>query len=398
MKKLLLVLFILTIKLSVFADDIYLNNGKKFTGKVLLVSKNKIEFVQEGKIKSKFYKTSNVQKVVYDNGKVQNFTRNQTAVVTSKTSTKNTTDAILLKNEKILYGKILRVTNKNIEYDPQGNIPFDIVARKNVQKIIYRNGKEVNISGTSSRVSKEKSSRSNDLDSEPDNDFDSTDRFYNALFRIAIIGGVGFHFGNNVDEEEELYNQNGLYDNSAVDHEEYYGGLEIDLMINGISTDFSFGLKTRYLSVSGVQIYPYESEADDQTNESDKKLYHYDNIQVGPVLNFILFPDKINWHFVIQLYCLGGKIFNGDYHAIPMLRDEGYAVNKSEYYQEFTGYNYSLGLGFHYVVNTSFPVTIGFNYNYTQSWLKFDNELPLYNKDKITLKSSGFEIAAGVHF
>jgi hypothetical protein len=52
-------------------------------------------------------------------------------------------DTIFLKNGQTFSGKILRVTDANVEYDPDGPIPFDFVERENVLKLVYSNGRVV---------------------------------------------------------------------------------------------------------------------------------------------------------------------------------------------------------------------------------------------------------------
>ncbi|MDH5719085.1 MAG: hypothetical protein OEZ13_00550 [Spirochaetia bacterium] len=49
-------------------------------------------------------------------------------------------DEIFIKEngkEKIIKGKVIKVTNDNIEYDPEGDIPFNMVERIKVVKIVY---------------------------------------------------------------------------------------------------------------------------------------------------------------------------------------------------------------------------------------------------------------------
>jgi hypothetical protein len=52
-------------------------------------------------------------------------------------------DYIHLKDGTLLKGKVLKVTDSSIEYDPEGDIPFDTVNRSNAEKIVYDNGKTV---------------------------------------------------------------------------------------------------------------------------------------------------------------------------------------------------------------------------------------------------------------
>jgi hypothetical protein len=60
-------------------------------------------------------------------------------------------DFIYLKNGTTLSGKILRVTDTAVEYDPDGDIPFDAVKRSDVEKIVYPDGKSVTLTDPSSQ-------------------------------------------------------------------------------------------------------------------------------------------------------------------------------------------------------------------------------------------------------
>lgn len=46
-------------------------------------------------------------------------------------------DIIIKKDSSSIEGIVLKVTDKNIELDPIGDIPFIIIDRKEVKKIIY---------------------------------------------------------------------------------------------------------------------------------------------------------------------------------------------------------------------------------------------------------------------
>lgn len=49
-------------------------------------------------------------------------------------------DQIYLKDAEIRKGKIIRITDNNLEFDPEGDRPFDVVDKKNVIRIVYDNG------------------------------------------------------------------------------------------------------------------------------------------------------------------------------------------------------------------------------------------------------------------
>lgn len=71
-----------------------------------------------------------------------------TLIITSASSV--FADYIHLKNGTLLQGKVLKVTDSSIEYDPEGSIPFDTINRADVEKIVYDNGKSVIISESAS--------------------------------------------------------------------------------------------------------------------------------------------------------------------------------------------------------------------------------------------------------
>lgn len=54
-------------------------------------------------------------------------------------------DEIHLKDGTVIKGKIIRVTEKSIEYDPEGEIPFDIYPREKALKLKYDNGTVVQL-------------------------------------------------------------------------------------------------------------------------------------------------------------------------------------------------------------------------------------------------------------
>lgn len=52
-------------------------------------------------------------------------------------------DEIHLSDGRVFKGKIIRVTVKHIEYDPEGEKPFDLLPRGQIEKIVYDDGKVV---------------------------------------------------------------------------------------------------------------------------------------------------------------------------------------------------------------------------------------------------------------
>ncbi|HSV95871.1 MAG TPA: hypothetical protein VLM75_02935 [Spirochaetota bacterium] len=54
-------------------------------------------------------------------------------------------DEIHLNDGQVIHGKILKVTERTIEYDPEGDEPFDVFPRGQILKIVYDGGKTVNL-------------------------------------------------------------------------------------------------------------------------------------------------------------------------------------------------------------------------------------------------------------
>lgn len=54
-----------------------------------------------------------------------------------------TADEIHLNDGQVIRGKIVRVTERTIEYDPEGDEPFDVFPRGQILKIVYDSGKTV---------------------------------------------------------------------------------------------------------------------------------------------------------------------------------------------------------------------------------------------------------------
>ncbi|RPI89855.1 MAG: hypothetical protein EHM32_12185 [Spirochaetales bacterium] len=54
-------------------------------------------------------------------------------------------DEIHLNDGQVMRGKIIKVTERTIEYDPEGDEPFDVLPRGQILKIVYDDGKTVNL-------------------------------------------------------------------------------------------------------------------------------------------------------------------------------------------------------------------------------------------------------------
>ncbi len=60
-------------------------------------------------------------------------------------------DQIYLTTGVVIKGRILKVNDASVEYDPEGDRPFDIVSRHLVTKIVYDDGSVVEMTKTERR-------------------------------------------------------------------------------------------------------------------------------------------------------------------------------------------------------------------------------------------------------
>ncbi len=92
-------------------------------------------------------------------------------------------DEIHLNSGKIIKGRIIRVTENSVEYDPEGEIPFNILKRKSVSKLKYDSGLEVVISGDGKSADPEKLTESRQTERK----FDEIYLLDGRVFRGAVV-------------------------------------------------------------------------------------------------------------------------------------------------------------------------------------------------------------------
>lgn len=130
MKKLYLLIFLLAVSISLFADDIYLIDNTVQTVTVTDVTKKNIEFIASDKSNRKFQR-EDVEKIVYSNGTDVEFF-----------------DRIYMKDGSILKGKITKKSKEYIGYNPAGNQYFAEMETSGIIKVLYDSGKVENFSKT----------------------------------------------------------------------------------------------------------------------------------------------------------------------------------------------------------------------------------------------------------
>jgi hypothetical protein len=300
-------------------------------------------------------------------------------------------DEIYLKDNSIVKGKIIKVTNSNIEYDPEGDIPFDVVEKLKVVKIVYDNGKEVVLDKKALKkmnAFKEDDEYRGGYPEVPDEKKGISGRRYRDSFiYIGLVGAIGDWDGDLQTKETRL-SRKYTGKNDDFDHGSfYYGGLELDLMVPG---RVKFGVKGRLLNVF------QDDSGEDEPNED--YLFYYYTWQVGPVVDAIMVETR-TVTFSLQFYGLYGRIFKGDLNALPDLRDHGTVhMDKSQYHRHFNGYTWSIGGGPRITFERGLPITFGMNTSISFAKFKFKDSFPLYGSNHTSYGAFSIEFTAGFAF
>jgi RNase P/RNase MRP subunit p29 len=398
MKKILFSLLIITAIYSFSsADEIYLNDLSIIKGKIIQVTDKNVEYSQEGK-PLLIVPRDKVFKIKYDNGQVV-----QIAEIKG-------TDKIYLKDNSVIEGTITKVTADVIMYSTANN--QEAVVRANVVKIVYADGKIIQIAGEPSKqIVAEK-------EPEPEKEEPPVIRnggFLDSYIWFRVSRASTAIFGNLRNKEENAYinnrNRLSLYPFTADPEHIYtyqggdHKGFELDLMLpankypqtKGFNlTGLKFGLKTTYLFSTAKETINDNSLPNDDS--SSGRLLKYRSINAGPEINLVYSPRNDFFNMVFQVYLLGGYIHKGELTAVPALRDAGASFNESEYKANFTGYSGTFGTGINFVLNKGVPITIGMDFFYSYSKIEFDRSVPVYNNaKKASFDEIGLKISVGVH-
>lgn len=106
-------------------------------------------------------------------------------------------DKIYLKNKEVIKGKIIRVTDINVEIDPEGSKPFLIVKRSNINVIIYSDNTVVNLEDTTDTTAQKLDKKRNKI------------LAGSKFFEIPKVNKTFKTFGYTIDETFELINEFG---------------------------------------------------------------------------------------------------------------------------------------------------------------------------------------------
>jgi hypothetical protein len=306
------------------------------------------------------------------------------------------TDRIYLKDGKILTGKIIQSTDDVVIYIQEGADKKSVILLDNVEKIVYAKGDEKEISAQ--------------VEEKP---IIHTGGFIDSIFRISLSGGAGPVWGNLSDKEHtskgEYLDQVPVYypvypsDSKELSHSEFSAGIEACLMLPAIKIPQSrrFGLIGIKFGLIGSYIYSeIEQDLFDRGLPDDDyagTLLKYSTVKAGPEMNLIFSPQSNRVNMVMRFYALGGYIHTGEITAMPGLRDAGLSIDKSLYSSDFTGYSITGGTGIRFVNNGAFPLIVGFDIQFTHTEIKFDNSIPVYNNaDKTSFNDISFIFSCGI--
>ncbi|MBN2402430.1 MAG: hypothetical protein JXN64_08510 [Spirochaetes bacterium] len=381
-----------------FADEIYMNDLSVIRGKIIQVTDKNVEYSQEGK-PFLIVPREHVFRIKYDDGQVV-----QIADIKGR-------DKIFLKDGSVIEGTVIKATRDTVMYytDQESVVPSD-----NVIKIVYANGKVMQISELPAEALTDA-----ELETQTEEPVIRSGGFLDSYFRIGFLGGFSSMYGNLLQKEESAYeshrNDFTLYP-GINDEDDYtyntgiHGGFELCLMFPSIKypqtiafsvTGIKFGLKTTYLFSKIWQ--DIDDDSLPRSADYDGRLLKYRTLNAGPEMNIIFSPRTGLFNMIVKAYVLGGYIHGGKLTAAPGLRDGRQSqglpgFDKSQYTSDFTGYSGTIGLGLHVAINEGFPVTIGYDTYYTFSRIKFNRSVPLYNDSKSTsFYEFGILLYAGVH-
>lgn len=334
-------------------------------------------------------------------------------------------EEIYLKDSTVITGKIIRVTDTIIEYS-QVNKPFLIMPRSLVVKIKYDDGLEVLMPDLPAHAGEKPAEtiespaaerpavQGQEIVPAKEEYRERTGGFIDSYVWLKGCLGFLFVYGSIDNKEENYYKRNReslitypAYrdDGPYTSHSEYSIGCELDLMLPAVKspqkrgfdlTGFKFGIKTSYKISEMEQDLYDESLGDEYINE---RLLEYQSISIGPELNMVFSPRGDTFNMVVQVYGLGGYIYDGRLSAAPGLRHYGFALTESQYHAEFEGYSVAFGAGNYFVFNKTVPFTVGGAVQYTYSKIDLDRALAVYgNDDSASFDEFGVILSIGVHF
>jgi len=225
-------------------------------------------------------------------------------------------DVIKMKDGSVLNGKILRITGSTIEYDPDGNIPFDIINKDSAYSVVYSDGKVVDLRNESTPPAA--NAKQSDV-------------------RVDIKGAHthdGFYF-------RFLYGP--AYERviiSSPDKIEFRGSAA------AVSFQFGYTIVPDFILFSSMNINvgPSHSVTDDQ-NIKNLKGYEYSSTMLGIGFSYYMMPENYYFSMIISRYY---GDFNNEDASDEIFSTRGVALTFAFGKEWWLSDNWGLGVSFFY--------------------------------------------------
>ena len=311
-------------------------------------------------------------------------------------------DSIYLSDGKVKQGVVTKVDNKSIQYTPKGKQNSVIVPRNKIDSIQFSDGKMLSIESEGS---------------EPAEPFTRVPGFQKSFIRVLGFGGGGIVKGTIEQRENRLFESNvpalitnlGLrdYDNGIF----YYTyGADLDILLPTINfsqnrafdfTGIQISLRGRYGHVASEGII-YDGKDYDGSEIFDGRLLTYNYWAVGPVFDLLLTPRGNSFAVSFNMYALYGQIIDGQLSAGAAIRDSSAITgltSRTDYRTGVSGHTFRFGIGPHFILNRWIPITVGINYTFSTTKLNFDHSLSVYNDtmSQAYVYNHGVEVSLGFH-
>ena len=265
--------------------------------------------------------------------------------------------------------------------------------------------------------------------------------FADSIVRISLYVGLGLPQGGIPDKERRHFNMYRTDLSLAylkLNRYDMYtgfihGGPEADIMLPAKKieqkrkfdlTGIKFGFRFRYgyEMLQNMIIASNNSNMNFSNNLFNGKLMEYQYWGAGPVVNFIFTPRRKPFDVILNIYALGGHIFDGRVSGGASLRsatllwlrmggivgtpvvnlDQSLVLLQSGRFNStrIRGYTIRFGAGPEISLNRWIPLIVGLHLTYAYTNLTMNRALPLYldGRTRAWHHEYGAEISMGMHF
>lgn len=236
-------------------------------------------------------------------------------------------DTLFVSDGAAVRGTIARITNDIIVYMPEGSREEKSLKRSDVVRIEYGDGRKVEMDGAEEKPGRSGKQR-------------HTGGFTDAWVRINGFFAVSDPRGGIIENEQKLfksYRPDLL--RAYIIPKDYHlrttvmgGGGELDVMPPAVHfaqkrtfdfTGIKFGIRGRYgfeFADSAIVDEGVYSSSADGYEQFRGKLMSYHYWAAGPVMNLIFSPRNNLYNFIINVFAVAGQVLDGQVKAAAALR------------------------------------------------------------------------------